>query len=201
MKQVTIETFKFNELSDEAKQVAIDQYRDSYHLDYEWFDYSKSDFHSILEMTGFTNIDSGFAGFCCQGDGANFTADYSYKSACLKSIKQHTPTDSELHSIVQGIVSHMKDYGYKLECHITRFNTRYEHSNTMSFDWSMQSGECVDWKNEFVEDEINQLFRDLADWYYVQLKKENDYLNSDEYISELLESNDYDHLESGKQYF
>lgn len=201
MKQVTIETFKFNELSDEAKQTAIDQYRESDHLDYEWFDCSKSDFHSILEMIGFTNINSGFSGFCCQGDGANLTADYSYKAGCLKAIKQYAQNDSKLHDIVQGIVSHMKDYGYKLECHITRFNTRYEHSNTMSFDWNMQSGECVDWKNDFTEDEINQLFRDLADWYYVKLEKENDYLNSDECISELLESNDYDYLELGKQYF
>lgn len=201
MNLVTIKTFKFNELSEKSKQVAIDQYRDSDHLDYEWYDYSKSDFHSILEIIGFTNIDSGFSGFCCQGDGANFTADYSYKSGCLKAIKQHTPIDSELQSIMQGIISHMKDYGYKLECHITRYNTRYEHSNTMLFDWTMRSGENVNWKKVSVEDEINQLFRDMADWYYTQLEKEYDYLNSDECIAELLESNDYDYLESGKQYF
>lgn len=201
MKQVIIKTFKFDELSEQSKQTAIDQYRESDHLDYEWFDYSKSDFHSILEMIGFTSINSGFSGFCCQGDGANFTANYSYKSGCLKAIKQYAQNDSKLHDIVQGIVSHMKDYGYKLECHITRFNTRYEHSNTMSFDWTMQSGEYVSWKNDFVENEINQLFRDLADWYYRQLEREYDYLNSDECISELLESNEYDYLESGKQYF
>ena len=35
MKQVTIETFKFNELSDEAKQIDIDQYREFDHLNYE----------------------------------------------------------------------------------------------------------------------------------------------------------------------
>ena len=95
----------------------------------------------------------------------------------------------------------MKDYGYKLECHITRFNTRYEHSNTMSFDWTIQRGKHVNWKNDFVENEINQLFRDLADWYYVQLEKECDHLNSDACISELLESNECEYLESGKQYF
>ena len=201
MNIVEIKTFKFEELAEQSQQIAIEQYRDSDHLDYEWFDYSKSDFHSILELIGFTNIDSGFSGFCCQGDGANFTADYSYKSGCLKSIKQHTPIDSELHSIVQGIVSHMKDYGYKLECHITRFNARYEHSNTMSFDWNMQSGESVNWKNDFAENEINQLFRDLADWYYAQLENEYNHLNSDSCIAELLESNEYDYLESGKQHY
>ena len=201
MNIVEIKTFKFEELAEQSQQIAIEQYRDSDHLDYEWFDYSKSDFHSILELIGFTNIDSGFSGFCCQGDGANFTADYSYKSGCLKSIKQRAPIDSELHVIVQCIVSHMKDYGYKLECHITRFNTRYEHSNMMSFDWNMQSGESVNWKNDFTENEINQLFRDLADWYYAQLENEYDHLNSDDCIAELLESNEYDYLESGKQYY
>ena len=201
MKQVTIEIFKFSELSEQSKQIAIDQYRGSDHLDYDWFDYSTSDFQFILEMIGFTNIDSGFSGFCSQGDGANFIGDYSYKAGCLKAIKEHAPTGVQLHSIVQGIVSHMKDYGYKLECYITRYNTRYEHSNTMSFDWTMQSGECVDWKNDFIENEINQLFRDLADWYYRQLESEYEYLNSDECIAELLESNDYNYLESGKQNF
>ncbi len=196
-----IKTFKFEELAEQSRQIAIEQYRDSDHLDYEWFDYSKSDFHSILELIGFTNIDSGFSGFCCQGDGANFTADYSYKSGCLKSIKQHAPIDSELHGIVQGIVSHMKDYGYKLECHITRFNARYEHSNTMSFDWNMRSGEYVNWKNDFVEDEINQLFRDLADWYYNKLESEYEFLNSDESIKETLIVNEYDFLECGNQYY
>lgn len=71
MNQIIIETFKFNELTEQSKQIVIDQYRESDHLYYEWFDYSKSDFHSILEMIGFTNIDSVFTGFCCQGDGAN----------------------------------------------------------------------------------------------------------------------------------
>ena len=33
MNQLIIETFKFNELSEKSKQVAIDQYRESDHLE------------------------------------------------------------------------------------------------------------------------------------------------------------------------
>ena len=41
MNIVEIKTFKFEELTEQAQQIAIEQYRNSDHLDYEWFDYSK----------------------------------------------------------------------------------------------------------------------------------------------------------------
>ena len=42
------------------------------------------------------------------------------------------------------------------------------------------------------EDDFLQLCRDLADWYYEKLEQEWDFLNSDEAISEHLNSNEYD---------
>lgn len=194
--------YKFNELSDKAKQIAIDQFRNDEYYPYdEWYDFVKSDFHTILELIGFYNIDSCFSGFCSQGDGASFTADYTYKKGCLKAVKDYAPNDTELHSIVKGIISHQKDNGYKLECHISRHSSMYYHSNTMSFDWSKNGDSCFDWHNDFVENEIEQLFKDLAEWYYEKLNAEYDYLLSDECIIENMESNDYDFYESGNQYF
>ena len=202
MNIVEIKTFKFSELSEKAKQVAIEQYRnDAFYPHDEWYDSVKSDFHEILELIGFYNIDSSFSGFHSQGDGASFTAGYTYKKGCLKAIKNYAPNDKDLHSIVNGIISHQKDNGYKLECCVTRSNSIYNHSNTMRFDWSKNGDYYFDWHNNFVEDEIEQLIKDLADWYYSKLYNEYEYLMSDECIIENIESNDYDFYESGKQYF
>lgn len=194
--------YKFSELSEKAKQVAIDQYKyDEFYPYDEWYDFVKSDFHEILELIGFYNIKSYFTGFCSQGDGASFTADYAYKVGCLKAIKNYAPNDTELYNIVKGIVSHQKDNGYKLECSITHSGSLYSHSNTMRFDWSKNGDSYFDWYNNFVESEIEQLIKDLADWYYSKLNAEYDYLLSDECIIENIESNEYDFYESGKQYF
>ena len=71
----------------------------------------------------------------------------------------------------------------------------------MRFDWSKNGDHYFDWHNNFVEGEIEQLIKDLADWYYSNLQAEYDYLLSDEYIAEMIESNDFQFLENGKQYY
>ena len=114
MNIVEIKTFKFNELSPEAQQVAIDQYRESDHLIDGWHEHIEEDFHAILEMIGVYNIDSQFCGFWSQGNGASFSGKYQYKKGCLKAIKNYAPKDIELHNIVKGIIYHQKDNGYCL---------------------------------------------------------------------------------------
>ena len=201
MNIVEIKTFKFEELTEQAQQNAIEQFRNNDHLEYGWHDSIKEDFHSILGLIGFYNIESQFSGFWSQGDGASFIADYSYKKGCLKVIKEHAPLDNELYKIVEGIVYHQKDNGYLLTCNIYKNNHRYSYSNTMSFDWCKNGDSYFDWKNTHVEGEIEQLFKDLAEWYYKQLESEYNYLNSDESIKETLIVNEYDFLECGNQYY
>lgn len=193
----TVKTYSFNELSDEAKQVAFNNNSEINvdHLD--WYDCTEDDFYTILELIGFYNIDSNFSGFYLQGDGASFSADYRYKKGCLKEVKQHAPNDKELHNIVKGIVSHQKDNGYLLTCEVSK-RGNYCHSNTMSFSWCKNDDSCFDWKNNFVEDELEQLFKDLANWYYSRLGSEYEYLKSFDVVAEMLEVNEIQFLENGK---
>ena len=193
----TLNTYSFNELSDEAKQVAFNNNSDINADHWDWYDCTKDDFHTILELIGFYNIDSNFSGFCSQGDGASFSANYRYKKGCLKAVKQHAPNDTELHNIVSSIVSHQKDNGYLLSCEVNQ-RGNYSHSNTMNFSWYKNDDSCFDWKNDFVEDELEQLFRDLADWYYSRLESEYEYLTSFEIVAEMLEANEIQFLENGK---
>ena len=193
----TTQTYSFNELSDEAKQVAFDNNSDINVECWDWYDCVKNDFHTILELIGFYNIDSNFSGFYSQGDGASFSANYRYEKGCLKAVKQHAPNDAALHNIVKGIISHQKNNGYLLSCEVSQ-RGYYCHSNTMHFSWCKNDDSWFDWKNDFVEDELEQLFRDLADWYYSRLENEYEYLTSFDVVAEMLESNEIQFLENGE---
>ena len=193
----TVKTYSFNELSDEAKQVAFNNNSDINVECWEWYDCTKDEFHTILELIGFYNIDSSFSGFYSQGDGASFSANYRYEKGCLKAVKQHAPNDVELHSIVKGIISHQKDNGYLLSCEVSK-RGNYCHSNTMHFSWCKNDNIFFDWKNDFVEDELDQLFKELADWYYSRLKNEYEYLTSFDVVAEMLDTNEIQFLEDGE---
>ena len=193
----TLNTYRFNELSDEAKQVAFYNNSDINVDHWNWYDCIKDDFHTILELIGFYNIDSSFCGFYSQGDGASFSADYRYEKECLKAVKQHAPNDIVLHSIVKGIISNQKDNGYLLACEVSK-RGNYCHSNTMSFSWCKNDDSCFDWKNDFVEDELELLFRGLADRYYSRLGSEYEYLTSFDVVAEMLEANEIQFLENGE---
>ena len=193
----TTQAHSFNELSDEAKQVAFNNNLDINVNNWDWYDSTKDDFHTILELIGFYNIDSYFSGFYSQGDGASFSANYRYKKGCLKAVKQHAPNDVELHSIVKSIISHQKDNGYLLSCEVSQ-RGNHCHSNTMHFSWCKNDDSCFDWKNDFVEDDLEQLFKNLADWYYSRLKSEYEYLTSFDVVAEMLEANEIQFLENGE---
>ena len=192
-----MKTYSFNELSDEAKQVAFNNNSEFNVECWDWYDFTKDDFHTILELIGFYNIDSNFSEFYSQGDGASFSADYRYKNGCLKAVKQHAPNDAELHNIVKSIISHQKDNGYLLSCEVSQ-RGNYSHSNTMRFSWCKNDDSCFDWKNDFIEDELEQLFKNLADWYYSRLKSEYEYLTSFDFVAEMLEANEIQFLENGE---
>ena len=181
---VTREIFTFDELSDDAKEVARNWWRDVAGHD-DWYEPVEYDFHHILGLLGFTGVKSNFAGFRSQGDGASFTADYSYSKGGAKSLKEYAPRDSELHRIADALQDLQRRNFYRIEDSITRFwrSGNYVHSGTMTC-------EC---------DALLEICRDLADWYYAALEREYEYLMSDESVNESIRANEYEFLESGER--
>lgn len=146
------------------------------------------------------NIESCFSGFWSQGDGASFSANYSYKKGCLKAIKEYAPLDTDLHNIVTALVKEQKRYNWALECEINNRNSLYCHSNTMSFNWNMNGSYWIEWKADNDEEHLESLIKELADAYYERLSNEYDYLMTDEAIKEHLICNEYEYLKDGTQY-
>lgn len=199
----TFNVYSFSELSESAKQKAIDGYRNDENYPYDfWFEHSKEDFHAILSLLGFSNIESNFSGFWSQGDGANFTGSYSYKKGALKALLAYAPNDKELYNIAKTMQNIQSKYFYKIECELSK-TSRYEHAYTVSFDFTIWNGRGTDEISMSREDEdtLKNCFVDLMNWYYKALNSEYEYLTSDECIIENIEANEYQYLECGKQYF
>lgn len=202
-------TFTFDELSDDAKDKALDaeRYSEGY-LSYEWWDSTYEDAVRMATILGiqidttrhtphggrpFYSTDIHFSGFSSQGDGASFSGYYISKPDAATEMAKEAPLDMELQRIAAALT--LMSITQRLmgnappECRITQ-EGRYSHSGTMDL-----ASDYLDDVPESMEKDLLQLVRDFADWIYKQLGNEHDYLMSDEVVAEQLADRRFD--ESG----
>lgn len=204
IKEITV--YKFEELSESAKERARDWYRRGICDDSWWYECVYEDAATIADLMGIDLRQRAaktiggatvhkpaiyFSGFASQGDGACFEGEYRYRTGALKAVKDYAP---ELHRIAADLQAIQKRHFYKLRAK-SKQRGRYSHSGSMAVDvWHVDG---VDVSRD-AEDSITQALRDFADWIYRQLEKEYDFQNSDEAIDESIIANGYEFLESGK---
>ena len=209
MRKVTKTVFLYSELSDAAKVVARQWWRDEISADDFGDDFIFDDAADIANIMGIdirqtpktrAGGSSYFApsiyysGFCSQGDGASFKGTYKYKKGACKALKAYAPKDVELQRICKALKDTQKKVFYSATCSIS---TRgyYSHSGTMQFSFDMNDVSTGTFKN--VGETITQALRDFADWIYSQLEKEYEFQNSDDVVEETLVSNGYEFNEDG----
>lgn len=197
MRQETITTtlYMFSELSDEAKENALNELRDINVSNNFWYECIYDNIKEISSLFGLEITKIYFSGFWSQGDGASFEGSYSYKKDALKNVKNFAPLDTELHKIVSKICDIQKKNFYRLyaDC---RVSGHYVHSGCMRVSVETQSNGYV---NKNTEDDLTQALREFADYiYYDLLQKEYEYLTSDDCLSEYLNDSDYEFTENGK---
>lgn len=202
--------FKYEELSDAAKEKARDWYRsgdDNFEFAAECI---YDDAATIAALMGIdlcrtrVQLMGGghrykptiyYSGFWSQGDGACFESTYKYQKGAVKAVSDYTGgTDKELIRIAQGLQEVQRRYFYKLTastCH----RGRYYHSGCMSVDVQ----HCDDQYRDVgdAEEDITCLLRDFADWIYARLEAEYDYVTSDEAVEESILANEYEFNEEG----
>ena len=207
MRDITTTVYKFAELSDSAKQKAIDKNRD-WNIHDDWYDCTKEDFETIGEILGI-DFDTSpvilmgggvrqhskiwFNGFSSQGDGASFEGRWQYAKGMAKKIREHAPQDKELHKIADCLANIQRKWFYGIDTRISKSGC-YCHEHTMRFEHYHNSDCAIP---ESVTDEIDELMRDLARWLYSSLQKNYNYLTSDEAIRESIEANDMEFNEDG----
>ena len=184
--------YRYDELPEEAKPTAREErYGDG--PEYEWWDFIYEDFTRIADLFGI-EIALGdrkqpkifFTGFNSQGDGASFEGTWESKPSVLKAVATYAPLDEELHRIARILDEEVGlepiDAEFPIMAEVKQ-QGRAVHSQTMFID-SYDEPQVIDMEV------IEQCFRDLADWLYLQLEKEFEYKGSKEYLEESIECND-----------
>jgi hypothetical protein len=134
-----------------------------------------------IEERGYRYPDIRYSGFWSQGDGASFTSDYLDLAQWMRYNK--------LGSKYRALYNKAKDNYFRVE--VYRSHHLYSHEYTVKVLW-----ECyydvpnkVLWDMEdnvvsMIQDEVVDLSRQI----YKELRELYDYLTSDEYIAQRLES-------------
>jgi len=184
------EVFTFSELSETAKEKALDKARENVEFD----DTSViEDFKTICGLIGIDVDQVYYSGFSSQGDGASFMGKAQYAKGAAKALKDYAPTDTDLHSLVDQWAEFQKRNFYKLSCDITQTGNYY-HENTMRFQWYKDGEYWGDQKDG------EAILKGFAQWLYSRLSKDYDYQTSENAIIASFGYNDCVFLESGKPY-
>ena len=195
MRTQEIKIYTFEELSKESKQNAINNYRESY--DAIDLDLDIEEIKNNIEFNGFSNVVFYYSGFGNQGDGASFTAKVDIEYWIKETIKngEHFLSETETSQVVDYFVENVSA---KIER--TR-HLRYHHENTTELVC-----ECYD-DNERYDVLYNDFCllierarHNLSVNSYSSLELLYDGYVSDEYISDVLSTNDYEFLQHGEFY-
>jgi len=194
----------FAELSEEAKQKAIEQHR-YFNVEYgEWWDSVYEGFRETLKEYGyFEPSDILFSGFNSQGDGACFEGTFDLKKWVEDNYKG-TRFAKICEAYARNKVGIAKNLWFNQYCHE---RTRYIDAGDVFEDLKdgMPYGH---WPNleaylyaicDKIADEATQEYRTLCKQLYKDLKAAYEDLTSDEAVSESLEANEYEFTENGEQ--
>ncbi len=209
MQTDTYPVFKYDELSDSAKEKAREWYCEDLPLDHE---YVLEDAATIADLFGLdirqtrkTLMGGGhrydptvyWSGFWSQGDGACYEGSYKYKAGSVKAVKAYAPQDEEIHRIVESLAKVQRKFFYHLTA-VCKHRGHYYHSGCMEVEVDDYEGRDFDrsvWAE--AEDEVTQLLRDFADWIYKRLEDEYEYQTSEEAVAEAMAANEYEFYEDG----
>lgn len=194
--------YKFEELSEKAKQYAIGAYWAS-DFDSEAVLDEAVRMGSLLGIEIDTSTRRGsnisrphiyFSGFWSYGCGVWFEGTYRYRKGSVAAIKAEC-VDEKLIRIAKGLKDVQRKHFYAL-CARCREGGLYRRTRHLEVD-------VTDYYDVYrdigdAENEVTQLLRDFADWIYEQLEAEYEYQTSEEHILEACKDNGYEFDENGR---
>ncbi len=175
MKTVEIKLYQFNELSEEAKQNALNELQDL-NVDHEWWDVIYEDAEQIgIKLTSF-NLNRGGN---CEGE---FIAS---AEECAYTIQKEHGETCDTH---QTATEYLKDRDSLVEGYSDGVNKMVVAENN-EYDFDQ---DC---------DSLDYEFRlSLLGDYLKMLNNEYEYQTSEESVIETIQANEYDFTEEGELY-
>lgn len=219
MREHVIKLYQFDELNEDAKKIAIEEFRKNMDLSNE-ADFITEDFAYELKELGYPIDDIEWRLSYSQGDGVAFYGKVEDMDKVVKRL-----ANDEGYSIDINLYNKIIEEGFVINAKICRnsFGYHYSHYNTMEVEMSYDYIETIIEdlypnldisSDEYVKkfNEIENLIDNIqsaisSDIKNVSKKLEKDgyesleYYTSDEYITELISESDYEYTEDGKMYF
>lgn len=175
---------KFDELNKDQQAKVLDKLRDI-NADYEWYDSDTEDFHTILELLGFDNIQSEFTGFWSQGDGASFKADFIIP-------KNQKELKERMNKLLEYAPLYFKGNSDIKKLYLT-LNFQDERKDEMEeieiYKVGRYSHECTMYCDN---EQLQEFARLMVGKYYNNLENQYNYLVSDEAVAETILCNEYE---------
>ena len=195
-------SYTFDELSQGAKQNAIDSNRDYSTEGYDWWDPIIEGFKENMGEIGVADVDCQFSGFNSQGDGASFTGKVNDNKTFLKAIGI-TPTSVGLgDKTSKKFYTALDSIAENVYITIQRNDRNHYHHNTISANVEVDGDEEIELDLglgmiididvngicEKIEPSITDWARDKSKDLYKDLENYYEELSSDETIASDLEA-------------
>lgn len=193
--------YTFDELSDDAKEKALDSLRHINVDEFEWYDCTFEDVTRCGALLGIEVDRIYFSGFWSQGDGALFEGTYRYRKGWRKALREEIGGDDlqTLERLGDDLQTIQKRAFYGVTA-TTRQRGRYCHAGCMevSVDAETPAGDDICEGFERLEEDVTDALRDFAHWIYSNLEREYEYHTSDDAVKESIEANEYEFTEDGE---
>ena len=195
MRIIETPVYKFSELSDEAKEKAIEHCRQINVEDTDWYEFVYEGWYALLKSYGFTDAKIYFSGFFSQGDGACFDARIDIKKAFKKYTLKSLLTGNKVKH-ARAIANYIDSY---CSARIITVNYHYNHERTRRIESSIDRdlprlNVAVEKFFDWMEEKRLELCRKI----YKSLEENYNYLTSDEVVIEAIEANEYEFTSEGK---
>lgn len=187
MRTEEIKIYKFSELSDEAKERAIDNLRDI-NLDHDWWDFAYMDAENVyLKITGF---DVGRGSYC------NIEFIDSPADTAEAILANHGEV-CETYKLAKGFLENLEELTNDRDKWHDKAEEMYKEDKEEAYDVCMEHAYDKEDEIENLEDEF---LKELSEEYLTMLREEYEYKYSDEAVIETIEANDYEFTEDGNIY-
>ena len=166
-----------------------------------WAKPIEEDFETICSFFGIENVKTCWDVSYTQGSGASFTGECYPNNINIDGLKEYAPQDKELHNLIDDfeyVLSEAVNFCYEdeededcdcgeciennkinfIEICKCKF-TSYCNSSTMCIESFSDNGKIYD---EGINNNLEFIFLNLADWLFDKLRMEFDYITSEEYL-------------------
>jgi hypothetical protein len=218
MREINVKLYKFDELSKEAQEYAIEKWRNSMEWDIESSMITEH-FEEVLKEKHLPNEDIEWSLAYCQGDGVAFYG--TVYNDDIKIIAKNFLNDED-YKLLEAI--HNEDFTVEAKIYRNSYGYRYSHWNTMEVEMNHDDIDNMIYylhdiekdydSEEYTEayNKINNLINSIEEYLSSYIKDvsrelerdgyaEIEYLQSDESIEETIKCNDYEFTEDGEMHF